>query len=303
MNLFNPNRRAMSLLLLSIATAPFAGPALAQDRAVIATVNYPLAYFAERLVGDTADVLFPVPAGVDPSFWRPGIVEISAMQAADVIAFNGAGFATWTTKVSLSRSRIVDTSAGFSDHYISTETITHSHGEDGAHSHTGTANYFWLDFSLAARQAETLAAGLIRRMPDAEASITLNLEALTNDLAALDASAKDLNALVAGAAAISSHPRYQYFGRAYGLDITPMEWDANEAVTEEQWKNLEAVVAETGAKLFIWEATPAPEARARIKDMGLVDIVFPPLSNRPASGDFLNGMITSVEQVKKIILE
>lgn len=302
MNASQLTRRSLTGLLLSAAIIPLASsPVWAQARPVVASVNYPLAYFAERLVDDTADILFLVPAGSDPSFWRPGIAEISAMQAADVIAFNGAGFATWTTKVSLSRSRIVDTSTGFSDLYISTETITHSHGEEGAHSHTGTANYFWLDFALAGRQAEALAAGIIRRMPDAEASITSNLESLTADLTVLDDAAKAIRGLLADATAISSHPRYQYFGRAYGLDITPMEWDANEAVTEEQWQNLEAVVAETGATLFIWEATPAPEAQARIKEMGLVDVVFPPIANRPESGDFLTEMTASIEQIKDAI--
>ena len=137
--------------LMGLLASTVALPAFAQNRATVAAVNYPLTYFAERLAGDRADVLFPVPDGSDPSFWRPGIADISAMQGADVIALNGAGFANWTTKVSLPRSRIVDTSKGFSDQYIKTETITHSHGENGQHSHTGTANYTWLDFGLATR--------------------------------------------------------------------------------------------------------------------------------------------------------
>lgn len=302
MKTFHPTRRSVTALFLTVAFSAVV-PASAQNRPVVAAVNYPLAYFAERLVGETADILFPVPADSDPSFWRPNIAEISAMQAADVIALNGAGFATWTTKVSLPRSRTVDTSAGFSDRYISTETITHSHGDGGAHSHIGTANYTWLDFALAARQAEALAAGLIRRMPEAEATITQNLKALTTDMAALDASAKDIHALAAGRTAIASHPRYQYFGRVYGLDIGAMEWDANEGVKEEQWQDLKATIAETGATLFIWEAVPAPEARERIKELGLIDVVFPPLANRPASGDFLGQMTKSVEQIKDAILD
>ena len=35
-------------------------------------VNYPLAYFAERLGGDDVEVVLPVPAGEDPAFWAPG---------------------------------------------------------------------------------------------------------------------------------------------------------------------------------------------------------------------------------------
>ncbi len=304
----NPNRtklkrRALMSLLAAFAVAPLAVPAFAQDRPSVAAVNYPLAYFAQDLVGDRADVVFPIPQGSDPSFWRPGIADISAMQGADLIALNGAGFANWITKVSLPRSRILDTSKGFADQYIKTETITHSHGEDGAHSHTGTATYTWLDFALASRQAEALATGLMRKMPGEKDAIAQNLEALKAELATLDLSAQEIAGLANGRKAITSHPRYQYFGRAYGLDVSAMEWDANEAVTQTQWDALAAKVADTGATLFFWEAAPAPEARERIKAMGLRDVVFAPLANAPATGDFLSEMTAAVARIKLALAE
>ena len=43
-------------------------PALANQPLNIYTVNYPLAYFAERIAGDQAKVVFPAPPGVDPAF-------------------------------------------------------------------------------------------------------------------------------------------------------------------------------------------------------------------------------------------
>lgn len=296
-----PTRRSVVLSMAAAAAVPLAGPLSAQTRPKVAAVNYPLAYFAQTLVGDMADVIFPVPPGSDPSFWRPGIADISAMQGADVIALNGTGFANWTTKVSLPRSKTVDTSKGFADRYIKTETVTHSHGEDGAHSHTGTATYTWLDFTLATLQAEALATAITRKMPDAKASIALNLETLKADLASLDTSARDINAMAAGRTAIASHPRYQYFGQAYGLDIAAMAWDANEDVTDAQWQALAGKRAETGASLFVWEAEPTQQARARMKSMGLVDVVFPPLANRPASGDFLSEMSGSIEAIKRAL--
>jgi len=81
--------------LLAAALIPVAGHMAAQDRPSIVTVTHALELFAEQLVGDAADVTFPVPEGVDPSFWRPAISDISQIQSADLIALNGAGFATW----------------------------------------------------------------------------------------------------------------------------------------------------------------------------------------------------------------
>ena len=48
-------------------------PGAAQERPTVVTVNYALSYFAERLGGGDIDVVFPVPDGVDPSFWRPAL--------------------------------------------------------------------------------------------------------------------------------------------------------------------------------------------------------------------------------------
>ena len=283
-------RRSFGALSFATGAAAMAGPAMAQDRLSVAAGNYPLAYFAERIAGDLADVLFPVPADVDPSFWRPGIADISAFQAADLIVLNGAGFADWTARTSLPRSRIVNASAAFEDAFIATETVTHSHGDGGEHSHTGTASYVWLDFGQAAMQAATIAAALIRRAPAAEAQISENLAALIADLTALDAEAQAIGAAAEGLTFITSHPRYQYFGRAHDLTLRALDWDAREEPSEAQWQALEALVGESGATVFVWEAAPSDTALQRMEDLGLSNAVFAPMANRPTNGDFLQGM-------------
>ena len=65
------------------------------------TVNYPLAYFAERIGGDYVEVIFPAPPDIDPAFWTPDGATIGGYQNADLIILNGAGYAKWTEKVSL----------------------------------------------------------------------------------------------------------------------------------------------------------------------------------------------------------
>jgi zinc transport system substrate-binding protein len=113
-------------VMLAGLAALAARPAKAQARPVVVAVNYPLAWFAERLAGGAAEVRLPVPPGTDPQFWRPRIAEIGAIQAADLILLNGAGFAAWTARASLPRSRSVDTSRAFRDRLIATEGLVHS---------------------------------------------------------------------------------------------------------------------------------------------------------------------------------
>ncbi len=261
----------MRVLPLALLLAALALPARAEPLAVHA-VTAPLAHFAERLAGEAAAVVFPVPADRDPAFWRPAIADIAAVQAADLILLNGAGYAAWTARTSLPRARLVDTSAGFAERYIATETVTHSHGPDGAHSHTGTASHTWLDFSLAARQARAVAEALSARLPGEAAAIAERLAALEAELAALDARARAAGARLAGVAMIASHPRYQYLARAYELEIASLEWEAGAVPSAEDWAALDALAAETGARALLWEAPPAPEAEAGAAARGLLSL-------------------------------
>ncbi len=269
-------------------------PGLAQERPVVAAVNYPLAWMAERLGGDAVEVLFPVPPGRDPAFWRPGVADIATIQQAQVIALNGAGFAAWTDRASLPRAATVDTSAGFADAFIATDSVTHSHGAEGAHSHEATASFTWLDFDLAARQATALADAMTRRLPALEGRIAEGLAAVQADLSALDAAAMAAGAALRGTPIVASHPRYQYFARAYGLDIRALDWATGEMPDDAQWAALAALRDETGAGLFIWEAAPADAAAARLAEAGLTGVVFPPLAERPAAGDFASVMADSI---------
>ena len=290
------SRRAMGRLALAAVLVP--SGAFGQARLSVAAVNYPLAYFGERLAGDLAEVIFPVPPGTDPSFWRPGIADIAVIQAADLILLNGAGFADWTARTSLPRSRVVRTSAAFEDNFIATETVTHSHGDGGEHSHTGTASYVWLDFGQAAQQAITIALALTRAVPEAEEDISGNLDALIADLEALDERARQIGAELAGRPIIASHPRYQYFARAYGLDVDAVDWDAAAPPSDDQWQVLEAMTDGMENGIFLWEAAPGAEAADRIEALGLTGVVFPPLANRPAEGDFLSGMQSALDRLR-----
>ena len=112
---------------------------------------------------------------------------------------------------------------------------------------------------------------------------------------AISPQARDALATLQGTTIIATHPRYQYFARAYGLDIAALEWDAGALPDEAQWQDLQDMVAETGASLLIWEAEPPQEAKERAAGMGLASIVFAPLATRPASGDFASVMRAQIE--------
>jgi zinc transport system substrate-binding protein len=270
-----------------LAAALLAAPAAAQDRPVIVADSYPMAYFAERLAGGAAEVRLVVPEGRDPSSWRPTLAEIAEIQAADLIALNGAGLADWTTRVSLPRARTVETARALTDELIATETVTHSHGAEGAHTHADVATHTWLDLGQAALQAEALAAALRRAVP--EAAVEAGLASLLAELSSLDAAGV---ALVEGAPVpvIAAHPRYEYLGRAYGLEIAALDWARGAVPGPDQLAALARLAEETGARVLIWEEAPPEAARDAVAALGLAQAVVPPLAMPPNEGDFVEAM-------------
>ena len=295
-------RRAHRSRVIIAAATAFAAitgaPAKTAETVSIYTVNYPLAYFAERLTGDAATVAFPAPADRDPAFWKPSIAEIGAYQKADLVVLNGAGYAQWTTKTTLPRRALLDASAGFADDFIATETITHSHGSDGAHSHTGVASHVWLDLSLAERQAEAIAERLKRLQPGAADAIDENLAGLATDLRAIDTDLRELGAAYAQTPLVASHPRYQYFSRRYGFNIRSVEWEPSEPPTDAQWEALDTILAEHPAAIMIWEAAPLAEVEAALRERGVQAVVVETAANRPKTGDFLDVLRRNLDALK-----
>ena len=290
-------RAAIAALILLLSAAAVS----AQDRLRIYTVNYPLAYFAERIAGDLAEVTFPAPGDVDPAFWMPDAETIAAYQAADLILLNGADYEKWTGKVSLPRSRLVDTSRAFRDAYIrAAGAVTHSHGPGGEHDHGGLAFTTWLDLSQAAQQAEAIAQALIRKSPDAKEEIERNLHALRDDLLALDERIAEITRTDPGRPLLASHPVYQYLARRYGLNLISVMWEPEELPNEGQWNALEGILEDHPARWMLWEGEPGQATATRLRALGIDSLVLDPCANRPAKGDFLTVMTENARNLDRI---
>ncbi|RLA45842.1 MAG: zinc ABC transporter substrate-binding protein [Gammaproteobacteria bacterium] len=293
----------MRIILLTALCAVMSVSILAaeQDRLTVYTINYPLQYFAQRIAGEHADVVFPASADVDPAFWQPSTEIIADYQQADLILLNGAAYANWLNRVSLSRRKLVDTSAAFRDKYIhGNEGVTHSHGPDGDHSHTGTAFTTWLDFNQAAEQARAIADAMTRKRPELETVFEHNVTALEADLLALDKQLQSIVATRPDLPLLASHPVYQYFQRRYGLNLHSVMWEPEEVPSEVQWTELERSLKEHPARWMLWEAEPNPDSARRLRDLGVESMVFDPAGKRPNEGDFLSVMQHNVKNLQEV---
>ena len=264
------------------------------EKLVIFTVNYPLAFFAERIGGDLVEVVFPAPADEDPAYWSPDAAIIAAYQGADLILLNGAGYAKWVDRATLPTSKVVDTSAAFADRLIPMAgTTTHSHGPEGEHEHGGYAFTTWLDPELAIRQAQAIEAAISVLRPDEEPEIGQRMESLKSDLSDIDGRLAFAAEALGDEPLLFSHPVFQYLINRYGLNGVEVHWEPDQVPDGHAWDHLEEVLQSHPAKWMLWEAEPLDAAVRGLVERGISSIVFDPCGNRPDEGDYLSVMATN----------
>jgi len=271
------------------------------DTLTVYVVNYPLAYFAERIGGDLVDVHFPAPADGDPAFWSPGAEVIAAYQGADLILLNGAGYAKWVERATLPASKIVDTSSSFASQYIPMEgTVTHSHGPEGAHEHGGWAFTTWLDPALAIEQVRAIHEAMVAARPEHTTAFGQGFAGLVAELSALDQRLGAATGTIGKAPLVFSHPVYQYLIRRYALNGVSVHWEPDQAP---DLAHLQHVLEEQAARWMIWEGEPLPETVTDLEEFGLQSVVYDPCSTTPESGDFMTVMAANATTLERIAAE
>lgn len=292
------NIKFLTLILSVMLTVSFS--ASADDELTVYAVNYPLAYFAERIGGNSVNVVLPVPADIDPAFWEPGANDIAEFQQADLILLNGAGYAKWLKHASMPRRKLVNTSAAFQHDYINVEqAVTHQHGPGGNHSHAGTAFTTWLDFNQARMQAKAILSALEKHRPDRADVFRQNYSLLDKDLDSLDQALTAIVARDSNKPFVASHPVYQYLARRYNINMKSVMWEPGIMPEQNQWDALQRLLATHSAGWMIWEGQPDKQSVARLEELDINSLVFSPGANSPGEGDFISLMKNNIREIEK----
>jgi zinc transport system substrate-binding protein len=268
---------------------------------IIYTVNYPLAYFAERIGGDLVEVHFPAPGGEDPAFWSPDADTIAEFQTADLILLNGAGYAKWVDRAALPSSRVVNTSEAISDRLLPLEgTVTHSHGPEGEHEHGGYAFTTWLDPELAIQQAQAIEAAISVLRPDDEPEIRQRMESLRSEIYDIDGRLAAAAKTLGDEPLLFSHPVYQYLINRYELNGVEIHWEPDQVPDGHAWDHLEEGLQSHPAKWMVWEGEPLDAAIRGLTERGISSIVFDPCGNRPEEGNYLTVMAANAVALEEL---
>jgi zinc transport system substrate-binding protein len=281
------------LLLVSLT-------AHANDELTVYTVNYPLAYFAQRIGAEHVHTVYPAPPDIDPAFWQPDSADIAGFQQADLILLNGAGYAKWLDRASLPQRKLANTSVAFQHDTIRVEAaVTHQHGPGGEHSHAGTAFTTWLDFSQAVEQARAVKQALVKKRPQHAQAFTHNFRLLEQELVSLDEHVKNVVSRKPDMALLASHPVYQYLARRYKINLKSVLWEPDSIPDQAQWQALQHLLRTHQAKWMLWEGTPEPQSVKRLEAAGIGSLIFDPCANTPEAGDFISVMKRNIMELEK----
>ncbi|MGI9519219.1 MAG: metal ABC transporter substrate-binding protein [Pirellulaceae bacterium] len=278
---------------------PIQSKSWSTGKPVVAVTNYPLKYFVDQIGGGQVEVLFPVDADIDPAFWQPSAEAIGQLQQADLVLLNGADFETWLTGVTLSQSKLADTTREVSDQLIELEDgVVHQHGPEGEHSHSGYANTTWLDPQIAVGQARAARDELAKLAPEHKTEFDSRFAELEKQLREIDGQLTQLAQLLGQQHIIGSHPVYQYLARRMNLNMDSVHFEPGEEPTIEQWKVFDELAAANETKLMLWEGEPVEATRQQLADREITVVVFEPMGNQPAGGDYVTGMLANIERLK-----
>ena len=270
-----------------------------QTKVVIMTVNFPLYYFTEQLAGDFAEVILPVPTGIDPVEWQPTVDDIIALQHADLLILNGSGYSPWLTKISLTENKLVDSLAGLESELIKLDaSLSHSHGPQGDHSHDQLAITTWMDMTLAKKQSQNIAKVLTERYSKHRQSIQLKAKKLIGELEILELGYQEQVSKLQNKTLVFSHPVYQYFKRGYQLTGSSLHWEPNEIPSSGQWTQLTRLSEDTNELLLIWEDEPNDEIKPKLDELNIDYLVIRPAANRLAQS-WLAVQQANINQLKR----
>ena len=288
-----------SLLALSLSQCTERENEVVVREQSVAVVNYPLAFFAEAILGESVEVHFPEIDG-DPAFWQPNADQVAKFQQADLIFLNGAKYAKWVDKVSLPNNKLVSTDTYFRDQLIEDDGgAVHSHGDGEAHAHGELAFTTWLDPQLAKLQLVSIHEALVKKWPEKQPEFDASFERTYEQLLDLDAQTEEVFKKFSGQPIVGSHPVYQYIARRYGLNLKSVHWSPSATPDMVQWQELRDLLEKHPAKTMIWEDEPLPTVVQKLEEIGVRSVVFKPCANTPKEGDYFSVMQENLGSLPK----
>ncbi|WP_439490010.1 metal ABC transporter solute-binding protein, Zn/Mn family [Algoriphagus sp.] len=189
-----------------------------RERPMIVTTTSILADGIRNIVGEKAEVVSLMPAGVDPHLYKASVRDLDLLQNADLVIYHGLfleGKMTEIFEKLAFKQDLINVSEKLPQDLLL---------RSGPESHS-VDPHIWFDVSLWSQALSHTTEEIIQWRPEWESAIRNNSNKYLAQLAILHQDTQDKIAELrkANQALITAHDAFSYFGKAYELEVLGLQ--------------------------------------------------------------------------------
>ena len=256
----------------------------------------PQKYFAEKLLGEKAEVEVLIGAGMSPHTYEPLPQQMSKLSRADMFFTVGIPF----EQVIINRLKnlcpklsIVPTDENIDKIKMTGHHHHDEHQDEEAHKHEmGLDPHFWLDPIRVSTMVENMAKAVISVKPELANSITENLNNIKTGLTKLNDELSQKLLPFKGKTMLVFHPAFGYFATRYGMIQKAVEIEGKEPAPRQLADLIRNCRAEGIKIIFVQKQFPVATAETISRSIGGKVVAIDPLAE-----DYINNLKAMAEAV------
>jgi zinc transport system substrate-binding protein len=276
---------------------------VATEKIQIVAGFYPLAYAAEGIAGDLAEVVSLAGPGVEPHDLELTPGDVAKINDADLVIYIPEFIPALDAVVkTLDQSKVINATQGIT--LISGDSHSHegeeAHSEEKGHlDESATDPHIWLNPSNMVLIGNSIAQALSTLTSDS--AINENRSSFENALTTL---ASDYTAKLASCsikALVVSHEAFGYIANAYGFEQVGISGLSPEAEpSPARLAEVAKIAKAENATTIYYESLVDPKVAKTLADeLKITAEMLDPLESPPASGDYLSVMQQNLDTLVK----
>jgi zinc transport system substrate-binding protein len=276
---------------------------VATEKIQIVAGFYPLAYAAEGIAGDLAEVVSLAGPGVEPHDLELTPGDVAKINDADLVVYIPEFIPALDAVVkTLDQSKVINATQGISliSGYSDSHEGEEAHSEEEGHSdESATDPHIWLNPSNMVLIGNSIAQALSALTSDS--AINENRSSFENALTTLasDYTAKLANCSIK--ALVVSHEAFGYIASAYGFEQVGISGLSPEAEpSPARLAEVAKIAKAENATTIYYESLVDPKVAKTLADeLKITAVMLDPLESPPASGDYLSVMQQNLDTLVK----
>lgn len=204
-------------LILLLGACRFDNPEQRSKPQIVVTTSI-LADGVRQLVGDLAEVVSLMPAGVDPHLYKASVRDLDRLQNADLVIYHGLYLEGKMTEIfeKLSTQKpLINASLG-----VDPSKLIRS----GPEAHA-VDPHIWFDVNLWSESMAYTSAEIVAWQPTWRDQVSANTKVFLSELSLLNTEIEEKMDQLrkSNQALITAHDAFAYFGEAYNLEVKGLQ--------------------------------------------------------------------------------